>query len=67
MGKRSLLLLAAGAVLVGVPAFAQIAAANNPITSNSSGGTTTLSAPVTQPAAQSDSSLDQVVCRTTTP
>lgn len=63
MRKLSTVLLAAAAIAMSVPAFAQVGAANNPVTTTASPETTTMSAPVKNPETTGDASLDEVVCK----
>jgi hypothetical protein len=64
MRRLSIALLAAAAVAMSVPAFAQVGAANNPMPNSASPGSTTMSTPATNPAPTGDASLDEVVCKT---
>jgi hypothetical protein len=63
MRRLSIVLLAAAAVAMSVPALAQVGAANNPMPNSASPGSTSMSIPETNPSPTGDASLDEVVCK----
>ena len=55
------------ALLISVPAFAQVGAANNPVPNSPNDSRTTMSQPASKPLQTGDASLDQVICKTQPP
>jgi hypothetical protein len=62
MRKSSLVFLVAAA-LCSAPAFAQVGAANNPVTTTASPVRTSMGAPVANPQPTGYRSLDEIACR----